>query len=344
MATTNKETNNYNIDSTKKNASTGTMVGSGNMNLKDYGIDYSQEQRDEIAGIFANEATKAYGSAQNEYSNLMAQQQSSLQDTIRRSQAQAVATGASRGMQAANELSSMLGLQEQAAQGATTLQGDYATALANAQKSAMDVQNTRAQIGSEIAAADIAGEAQKYSVGMDYQANDTSRIISEIAAARASGDNATADYLLAILGASHGLSEGQVANAVNAANPSEGKTDWTPGNNGLLNGHIETSGMAGAANFDDLASGTDESFYYTLNGVKYALKGTGAPITKGKDPELYNALGKLSGNTNAENGSMVYYNGNAYVSAGGVWRKIGEGDLWRGADHLKKFLNALAGK
>lgn len=353
MATTNKETNNYNIDSVKKNASTGTLVGSGNVDLKNYGIDYSQEQRDEIAGIFANEATKAYGSAQNEYANQMAQQQTSLQDTIRRSQAQAVATGASRGMQAANELSSMLGLQEQAAQGATTLQGDYATALANAQKNAMDIQNTRAQIGSEIAAADIAGEAQKYSVGLDYQANDPYRVISEIAALRASGDSAAADALLTGWLASQGASEGQVSDAVYNANtvrdPETGeviptKTDWTPGNNGLLNGHIETSGLAGAANFDDLAAGRDESFYYTFNGVAYALKGTGAPITSNKDPELYRELGKLSGNRNAENGSMVYYNGEAYISAGGIWRKIGLGDLAKGSDHYKKFLNVLAGK
>lgn len=257
---TNKETNNYSIDTIKKNASTGTLVGSGTADLKNYGIDYSPEQRDEIAGIFANQATQAYGTAQNNYSNQMAQQQASLQDTIRRSQAQAVATGASRGMQAANELSSMLGLQEQAAQGATTLQGDYATALANAQKDAMDVQTARAQAGAEVAAADIAGEAQKYSVNMDYQANDPFRAIAEVLNLRNSGNNAAADALLMNWAMASGLTESQAANIVSAANSqSSGKIDAS-----------SWASKASATNLRDSVEG--DNFKLNVGGSNYKLE------------------------------------------------------------------------
>lgn len=260
MATTNKDTNNYSIDSIKKNASTGTLVGSGTADLKNYGIDYSKEQRDEIANIFSDAATKAYGSAQNEYSNLMAKQQASLQDTIRRSQAQAVATGASRGMQAANELSSMLGLQEQAAQGATTLQGDYATALANAQKNAMDVQTARAQAGAEVAAADIAGEAQKYSVNMDYQANDPYRVIAEVMNLRSSGNNAAADALLTNWAMSSGLTEAQTAGVVSADRQE-------------YSGAVDTAAWSGKASASKLRDTTvGDNFKLNIGGSEYKLE------------------------------------------------------------------------
>lgn len=350
MAQNNKETKpNYNIDAAKANASTGMAVGS-QADLQRYGIDYSQAQRDEIANIFANEATQAYGTAQNEYAKTMAQQQNSLQDTIRRSQAQAVATGASRGMQAANELSAMLGLQEQAAQGATEMQGSYAEALANAQKQAMDMQNTRAQIGSQIAAADIAGEAQKYSVGLDYQANDPYRVLTEIAALRAQGDTAAADALMTTWMSSQGATEAQTSNAVNAANAANApaKTTWTPGQNGVVDAKI--GGAAGAssygkADYKDLRNGDNDSFDVAVNGKKYFVKASGEKITSANNSELYNTLGNLSGNHQAAEGSVVYYNGRAYISAGGSWHLItGTGDGNReGSGKYNEFITTLQG-
>lgn len=59
------------------------------------------------------------------YSNLVNTQGTAL-DTIRKSNAAAVATGASRGMQAANELSSILGLQQSGIEEATKLADDRA--------------------------------------------------------------------------------------------------------------------------------------------------------------------------------------------------------------------------
>lgn len=76
-----------------------------------------------------NDATKAqydalkqeYGNTENSYYRNMYNTQNSSLDAIRKSNASAVATGASRGMQAANELSSVLGMQQTSTEGATEL-------------------------------------------------------------------------------------------------------------------------------------------------------------------------------------------------------------------------------
>lgn len=58
---------------------------------------------------------------ENKFYNQMYDTQRTALDTIRQSNARAVSTGASRGMQAANELSAILGLQEQSTETATQL-------------------------------------------------------------------------------------------------------------------------------------------------------------------------------------------------------------------------------
>lgn len=76
-----------------------------------------------------NNATKAeyealkgeYANTENAYYRNMYNTQNSSIDAIRKANASAVATGASRGMQAANELSSILGLQQTSQEGATEL-------------------------------------------------------------------------------------------------------------------------------------------------------------------------------------------------------------------------------
>jgi hypothetical protein len=219
MATTptkKEQVPNYDINSAKTNASTGTLINN-QADLNKYGIDYSPERQEEIANFFRAEADAAYNTARNDYARTMAAEQNTLRDTIRRSQAQSVATGASRGLQAANELSAMLGLQEQAAQGAAQMQGSYAETLANASQRAMEQQNARAQVGANIAAADIAGEAQKYSMNMDYMANmdtnmfnDPYRVFSMIDYYNSIGDTATANMLKTVFMTGQGATENQV--------------------------------------------------------------------------------------------------------------------------------------
>ena len=58
---------------------------------------------------------------ENKFYNQMYDTQRTALDTIRQSNARAVSTGASRGMQAANELSAILGLQEQSVETASQL-------------------------------------------------------------------------------------------------------------------------------------------------------------------------------------------------------------------------------
>lgn len=195
------------------------QAGSNQTDLSKYGINFSQEEQDRIANIFKDNATASYNAAQNQYSQDIANQQATLSDTIRRSQAEAVATGASRGLQAANELSSILGLQQAAAQGATQIQGDYASQLAQAQQQAAELQNQRNQVGAEIASADLAAEAQKYAANMDFAANDFNRVLAEAADLRAQGHTAEADLLLKNAASANGLlTEEAINNYLGAAN------------------------------------------------------------------------------------------------------------------------------
>ena len=92
---------------------------------KNLGIDYNyQSILDKL-----NKATEAeyalknkeYAMTENQFYNQMYGAQGTALDTIRKSQAQAIATGASRGLQSANELAAMLGLQQETVASATDL-------------------------------------------------------------------------------------------------------------------------------------------------------------------------------------------------------------------------------
>lgn len=92
--------------------------------------DYAQQQIDEQAILDKyNAATVAQFNvqreqnrqAENQFYNEMYNTQKTAMDTIRQSNAAAVASGASRGVQAAQELSSLLGLQQESVASATEL-------------------------------------------------------------------------------------------------------------------------------------------------------------------------------------------------------------------------------
>lgn len=300
--------------------------------LSRYGIDYSQAQQDAIANIFKNSANAAYNTAQNQYSQDIANQQATLSDTIRRSQAEAVATGASRGMQAANELSSMLGLQQAAAQGATQLQGDYASALAQAQQQAADLQTQRAQIGAELFNADRAAEAQEYTANMEFAANDFNRILSEAANLRAQGYGAQADMLLKSYMAANGMTSEDINSAMaDAGAAGMQQTEWTAGKDGVIsNARIQTNeGNYTDLKYEDLEKGKNESGRIQIDGHKYYVEFSGAAV----DGNTAAKLSALAGN--AATGSVVYYNGAVYLYSGTGWHKAtGTG---RGANDRKNY-------
>ena len=323
--------------------------------LKAYGIDWSPEQTQQIANIFRDSATAAYNTAQNQYSNEMASQQATLSDTIRRSQAQAIATGASRGMQAANELSAMLGLQQAAAEGATSMQGTYAEALANAEKSAYDVQNAINSTGANLYASDaqkyaayIASEAQKYVADLE----DPYRVLDEIAKLEAAGKYTEANWLKQTFLVSGGISEEGAANIVaeDAKEPVKdnqgaevtGIKNWTPGGYGLVQGNFSGLGYE-KVNYKDLENGKDESFKYQLDGQEYALKVTGPSITATSDPQLYKALNTITGATKTSQGLVAYYNNHAYICANGVWRRITDTPSFILGSNYDAFIKALKG-
>lgn len=331
MATTPTKTQ-YNPDLTKYQ--TGSLISSSE-DLKKYGIDYSQEEQDRIAGIFQEAATGAYGQAQNQYSQNIADQQASLQDTLRRSQAEAVATGASRGLQAANELSAMLGLQQEAAQGATTLQGDYAASMAAAQQQAADILNQRANTGAQIAAQDLAAQAQQYAANIDYAANDPLRVLSEIAEIRGSGDSAMSDMLLQSYLAANGVDPSTINSLISDYNTAADQAAGAyklfdandKGSGGIVNIQFTNAGgVWHEANWNSLQSGKNESFAFSDGTRDYYLKASGTQINESTNSELNSQLNALAG-TKKSTGSLIVSGNKAYVYDGSSWHEIvGQGD------------------
>jgi hypothetical protein len=110
---------------------------------------------------------------ENKFYDQLFDTQNTTMDTIRQSNAQAVATGASRGVQAANELSALLGLQQESVAGATDI-ANQATTLAQDETQAM-LENalnaeTQAQEANQALATVL---MQRESVGVEQQNANT---------------------------------------------------------------------------------------------------------------------------------------------------------------------------
>ena len=110
--------------------------------------------------------------AENAFYNQMYNTQQTAMDTIRQANAAAVSTGASRGVQAAQELSALLGLQQESVASATDLaQANRETAqqetaavlenVLNAYNQAEQQRQTLVQQGIEAASVDVQSEANK---------------------------------------------------------------------------------------------------------------------------------------------------------------------------------------
>ena len=158
-------------------------------------VDYSQQQVDEQAILDKyNAATVAQynlqreqnRAAENQFYNQMYNTQKTAMDTIRQSNAAAVASGASRGVQAANELSAILGLQQESVQGATeiaqanrqTAQEETAAILENvlaAYQQATQERQALVQQGIEAASVD----AQEAANQIAAQEAETNRMNAE---------------------------------------------------------------------------------------------------------------------------------------------------------------------
>ena len=187
-------------------------------------VDYAQQQVDEQAILDKyNAATVAQynlqreqnRAAENQFYNQMYNTQRTAMDTIRQSNAAAVASGASRGVQAANELAAILGLQQESVQGATeiaqanrqTAQEETAAVLENVLAAYQQASQERAQLvqqGIESASVD----AQEQANMIASQEAETNRMNAETqrrqqasdeqAALTAMAANGTDQYLAAL--------------------------------------------------------------------------------------------------------------------------------------------------
>ena len=160
-------------------------------------IDYDEASIKKKFDTATNDAYKVkqkeYQQAENAYYDQMANQQFSTVDAIRRANAQAIASGATKGMQAANELSAVLGLQQEAATGATTLATDRQKIIdehvAALSQNAVDALNTANEVKLKLG-----------TLGSDIYASDVQRLAAldaywqglEEAAAALEGDKAAA--------------------------------------------------------------------------------------------------------------------------------------------------------
>ena len=172
-----------------------------NLNLgDDLGITYDEQA---IRSRF-DAATEAefdvrhqqHGMAQDQFSRDLYGQQMNLADMMRRQRQEAISTGASRGLQSAQDLSSMLGMQQQGLEGATQLAqeqallGDeegaaYAANIRDAMTQSNELKQAMGALGVQDRASDVQwdvgamdADARKYQAdkgleGMEYQADRT---------------------------------------------------------------------------------------------------------------------------------------------------------------------------
>ena len=170
--------------------------------------DYAQQQVDEQALLDKfNAATTAQFNlqreqnrqAENQFYNQMYNTQQTAMDTIRQSNAAAVSTGASRGVQAAQELSALLGLQQESVASATelaqanrqTAQEETAAVLENVLNAYQQAEQQRQNILSSAIQAEsveVESEANKLSA----ESNNLSTLWTAYLQAQANGDSAGA--------------------------------------------------------------------------------------------------------------------------------------------------------
>ena len=147
-----------------------------------YGLTYDY---DKILGLLNKATTDAYAARETEakqtentfYRNMVDTQSATL-DTLRQTQAAAVATGASKGIAAAQELSAILGMQEEAGVGATDLanarlnlsEKKQAEMSGNA-SSALDTSNAIKQAIANMDLTKYGYDVQKLMGDLDYLAS-----------------------------------------------------------------------------------------------------------------------------------------------------------------------------
>lgn len=223
---------------------------------------------------------------ENQFYNQMYNTQRTAMDTIRQSNAAAVATGASRGVQAAQELSSLLGLQQESVASATelaqanrqTAQEETAAVLENVLNAYKEAEAQKQQaVTQEIQAASVESEREA-AAAQTESAN--AQLLTQAA------ENGTATYLTALSQAGIDYSDGTVTpesqTSLEVALSNIGKTkegtaisfnadDWKGGNSGAAKADTIVSNINNICD----AYGLDKTKYQAqLNALKTLASNT----------------------------------------------------------------------
>ena len=231
-----------------------------------YGIDYD---KDAILSLL-NGATKAQYDAQrqttqettDDFYNQMSASQAGLLDTLRSNQAGAVATGASKGMAAAQELSALLGLQATNTQGATDLanaknklDAEEAAAYAANTKTALDTSNSLKQAIANLDSTKYGYDTQGYASELDYTAA-LKAVLGEIIQSQNSANATIANANANLEGTKY------AANANKNSGYSSSKTYTNGSSNAAASGSDTSTTPATVGEYTNTGVGNDQ---YTKN-------------------------------------------------------------------------------
>ena len=261
-----------------------------------FGLTYDKDAinkifNDAVAQQFATRYLQQ-GVTENNYYDQMAALQNTSLDTLRQQQSQAIMNGASKGMQAANQLSAVLGTSQTAAQTASALaqtRGQLATEQGAAQaKAIQDAMSYYDQMGMGL------GELSKqlYSYDVQQQAaqlgynqginTDAAGVAAQNTAAQATLDSALAQSIANIYGgqnsaaASNYSADQNYKSNVYTANSNAGASKYAADSN------------AAASNYAANTSANASRYAADKNATTYAATTGGS--NKTMDPDLYNKI------------------------------------------------------
>ena len=252
---------------------------------------------------------------ENKFYNKLYDTQQTTMDTIRQNNAAAVATGASRGVQAANELSALLGLQQESVEGATDI-ANQATTLAQDEAQAMLENVLNAETQAREANQNLANILmQRESVGVEQQNANTAAIqaLGTLEAqARADGNTTLADTYKNALD----TLEGGVASATTQ--------DTTTPSDTSSNTKEETTQPVDPAILAGQAALSFGGSKYTINN-KYIVNNESATVNKELDAEVKKLGYADRYDPNLKDGTTVTININDYTAAKAG---LGQANFW----------------
>jgi hypothetical protein len=177
-----------------------------------YGFDYNQQN---IYDTYKKSLDAGYAARYNQqaqtdatYYDNAAVAQNTLTDTLRQQQSQAILSGASKGMQAANALSAVLGTSQQFAANATQLAKDreqigkeYATDYTNMGVKALDTYNALGNQLADISKNLYSSDTSRYVGQLDYNSavnTANAQMAAQSMAAKAQYESAVANDVASI--------------------------------------------------------------------------------------------------------------------------------------------------